>query len=85
MKFEFLNKEGVTKHQNERDGSRRTNESRSKDSEIVELASRHHTDRLFWNQIMRIYQRGCDWYHNLLPFINKYLITVPANSTSART
>ena len=54
MEFEFLNKEGVTKHQNERGGSRKTNESRSKDSEIVELASRHHTDRLFWNPIMRI-------------------------------
>ena len=37
MKFEFLNKEGVTKHQNERGGSKKTNESRSKDSEIFEL------------------------------------------------
>ena len=54
MKFEFLNEEGVTKHQNERGGSRKTNESRSKDSEIVELASRHHTARLFWNPIMQI-------------------------------
>ena len=39
---------------NERGGSKKANESRSVDSEVFELASRHHTARLFWNPIMRI-------------------------------